>query len=594
MLGSGGMGTVYLARSPDLPRFEAIKVLSAELSRDPDFRARFVREADVAAGLDHPNVVSIYRRGEFEGQLWIAMQFVDGTDADGALQDGAMTPVRAVHVVTEVAKALDYAHSRGVVHRDVKPGNFLLSGPVGPDERVLLGDFGIARALDDAKLTATGSFMATVSYAAPEVLAGERFDGRADQYSLGCTLFRLLSGEPPFASPNGMAAVLASHLTAPPPRISDRVPGLSTRMDAVIARAMAKNPGARFDSAREFAAAAAQALRDEDTTVALRPVPGAAVAAYVPEAPAPTMGATQAWQQRGGPVTYPPSGPASGPVPMPGPGPFLPAPPGRGHFPGSPPGHFPGPFAPPPRPRRRRWIAVAVALVVLVAAGVGATFMMRSQDRPAPTSASGSTASAAATAPSLSASTLPSLLLPSRQVAELVGAPSMVVTQNLAQVADDSAAESVFGKDADCVGALLPAQHRAYAKSGWNAARRQDLTDGNEPALYMVAQAVITFQNATVAKKVLADQISMWSSCSGRTMAAALPGKPLQHTTFGPLTNTEGVVSMTQIKEDINGWRCQRAMTARDNVIVDVSACRADATNQGIDVLNAILAKFPK
>src|SRR5581483_3019241 len=180
VLGAGGMGTVYLARNPDLPRFEAIKVLSAELSRDADFRARFVREADVAAGLDHPNVVSIYRRGEFEGQLWIAMQFVDCTDADEALRAGAMTPARAVHVVSEVAKALDYAHERHVVHRDVKPGNFLLSGPVGPEERVLLGDFGIARALDDAKLTATGSFMATVSYAAPEVLAGEPFDGRAD------------------------------------------------------------------------------------------------------------------------------------------------------------------------------------------------------------------------------------------------------------------------------------------------------------------------------------------------------------------------------------------------------------------------------
>ena len=156
-LGAGGMGSVYLASHPTLPRYDALKVLSRELSRDPDFRTRFIREADVAASLDHPQIVAVYNRGETDdGQLWIAMQFVDGTDADAALREGTMTPARAVHIVTEVAKALDFAHSRNVVHRDVKPANFLLSGPAGPDERVLLGDFGIARALDDVGLTATG------------------------------------------------------------------------------------------------------------------------------------------------------------------------------------------------------------------------------------------------------------------------------------------------------------------------------------------------------------------------------------------------------------------------------------------------------
>lgn len=129
-LGAGGMGAVYLAHDPHLPRLDALKVLSADLSRDPDFRARFVREANVTSKLDHPNIVSIYNRGETEdGQLWIAMQFVEGTDADAALRAGTMTPVRAVHVVTEVAKALDHAHHRNVVHRDIKPANFLLSGP---------------------------------------------------------------------------------------------------------------------------------------------------------------------------------------------------------------------------------------------------------------------------------------------------------------------------------------------------------------------------------------------------------------------------------------------------------------------------------
>jgi eukaryotic-like serine/threonine-protein kinase len=197
-LGSGGMGTVYLAANPNLPRYDALKVLSAQLSGNPDFRARFVREADLAARLDHPNIVSIYDRGQTdEGQLWIAMQFVDGTDADKAVRSGTMSPARAVHILGQAARALDYAHQNGVVHRDIKPANLLLSGLPGADERVLLGDFGIARALGDAGLTVTGSLLATLPYAAPEVLAGGLADARADLYSLGCTLFRMLTGQEP-------------------------------------------------------------------------------------------------------------------------------------------------------------------------------------------------------------------------------------------------------------------------------------------------------------------------------------------------------------------------------------------------------------
>jgi serine/threonine-protein kinase len=200
------MGAVYLASDPVLPRQIALKVLSAELSRDPDFRARFIREADTAAALEHPHIVSVYSRGQTDdGQLWIAMQFVDGTDAEAALHDGTMTPHRAVHIITQVARALDFAHANHVIHRDIKPGNFLLSGAVGPDERVLLGDFGIARALDDVGLTATGAVLATVGYAAPEVLSNAPIDGRVDIYSLGCTLYRLLTGNTPFPATNGPA-----------------------------------------------------------------------------------------------------------------------------------------------------------------------------------------------------------------------------------------------------------------------------------------------------------------------------------------------------------------------------------------------------
>ncbi|MGB6209899.1 serine/threonine-protein kinase, partial [Mycobacterium sp.] len=265
VLGSGGMGTVYLAANPVLPRRDALKVLSSELSQDPQFRARFLREADLAATLDHPNVVTVYTRGETdEGQLWIAMQYVAGSDANKELDEGRMTASRAGHIVSEVAKALDYAHRRKLIHRDVKPANFLLAPD---DERIFLADFGIARALDDSVgLTATGTVMATVAYAAPELLGAGQVDARADIYALGCSLYRLLTGRPPFASSGGMAAVMAAHLSQPPPRVTDRAKDLPQAIDHVVAKAMAKNPADRYQSAGEFAAAAVAAL-EEGVTV---------------------------------------------------------------------------------------------------------------------------------------------------------------------------------------------------------------------------------------------------------------------------------------------------------------------------------------
>lgn len=157
---------------------DAIKVLSGELSSNHEFRGRFEREANLAAGLDHPNIVSVYNRGEEHGQLWIAMQYVDGTDASAELarDPHSMTPLRALRIVTEVGKGLDYAHRRGLLHRDVKPANFLLSTPEDDDEeRVLLTDFGVAKSADDAtELTQTGSFVATIAYAPPEQLKAWR------------------------------------------------------------------------------------------------------------------------------------------------------------------------------------------------------------------------------------------------------------------------------------------------------------------------------------------------------------------------------------------------------------------------------------
>lgn len=260
VLGTGGMGTVYLAQSPTLPRREAVKVLSPQHCEDPAARARLVREAEIASMLDHPNIVSIYGRGETDGQLWIAMQFVDGTDAETALRAGTMTPRRASHIVTEVAKALDYAHRRNVVHADVKPANLLLSG-AGDQEKVLLSDFGVARLIDDAEHAPDNAFTTTLAYSPPEAITGGPVDGRSDLYSLGATLFRLLTGRQPFAHAQGDAATIRAHLDEQPPKVSDHVWWASADLDQVIAKALAKDPQQRFASAGEFAAAAAEAVR---------------------------------------------------------------------------------------------------------------------------------------------------------------------------------------------------------------------------------------------------------------------------------------------------------------------------------------------
>ena len=566
VLGAGGMGVVYLARNPELPRSDALKVLSAELSRDADFRARFVREADVAAVLDHPNIVAVHRRGDWQGQLWIAMQFVDGTDADEALRAGAMTPARAVHLIGEVGKALDYAHQRQVVHRDVKPGNILLSGPVGDEERVLLGDFGLARALDDVGLTATGSVMATLSFVAPEVLAGHPFDGRADVYSLGCTLFRLLTGKTPFSAANGMAAVVAAHLHAPPPKVTDEVPWLSAHLDAVIATALAKDPAQRFASARALGVAAGDALADRTVprTAPWQPIPSAQVDSYPPVS---QPGAPPWWQHSGA------TGTAMAPAPS------------SDRWSAPPTGHA---AAGPPRRRRRWWIAAALATSVVAVAASITTVALTARSHP-PTTGPTPSAPASATPPPVRVSALPAMLLPPEQAAGIVGSAKMVVYDTESLPYDSVALIS----EPQCVGVWMPAEHAAYANTGWTAVQVQRLHDDNDkPFGHEVIQAVIAFPSAAVAEKALADQTTQWSSCAGRSFTVG-QNDQRQHRTFGPLTNTAGTLAITHTLEGTLHLGCQHALAVRNNLAIDVAACRIDATNQGIDVLNAIAGKIP-
>ncbi|KUI08822.1 serine/threonine protein kinase [Mycolicibacterium acapulense] len=272
LLGSGGMGEVYLADHPRLPRRDALKVLPASVSADDEYRRRFQREADIAATLWHPHIVGIHDRGEADGQIWISMDYVDGTDAAQLLKEhhpNGMPPREVAAIVAAIADALDYAHQGGLLHRDVKPANILLTRPEADDRRILLADFGIARWADDVSgLTATNMTVGTVSYAAPEQLMGETLDGRADQYALAATAFHLLTGSPPFRNSNP-AVVISQHLSAAPPAIGSHRPDLAN-LDPVLAKALSKNPKERFERCADFARALSHHLgvdsADPDST----------------------------------------------------------------------------------------------------------------------------------------------------------------------------------------------------------------------------------------------------------------------------------------------------------------------------------------
>ncbi len=258
-LGAGGMGEVYLAQHPRLPRRDALKVLSASVCSESEYRKRFNREADIAATLWHPHIVEVHDRGDVDGQLWLSMDYVEGTDAGRLLAErypDGMPPDEVVRIMTAVADALDYAHQRGLLHRDVKPANILMANPGTADERIMLADFGISRWLGEpSTLTGTNMTVGTVAYAAPEQLKGEDIDGRADQYALAATAFQLLTGTPPFQHSNP-AVVISKHLTADPPKIGSRRPELSG-LGPVFEKALAKSPGDRYNQCIDFARALA-------------------------------------------------------------------------------------------------------------------------------------------------------------------------------------------------------------------------------------------------------------------------------------------------------------------------------------------------
>ena len=265
LLGVGGMSVVYLAEDLRLKRKVALKLLASSLADDESFRERFLHESELAASIDHPNIVPIYEAGATEELLYIAMRYVEGRDLKERLRVGRLDPADAIGVVAQVASALDAAHARGLVHRDVKPSNVLLDTGARPDgsDHVYLADFGITRRVSEERGTGEdGNLMGTPDYVAPEQIAGGDVDGRADVYSLGCLLYECLVGQPPFRRDSELAVVFA-HLEAEPPVASDVRPEVPAALDPVIARALAKEPERRYPSCRELARAALDVAVDE-------------------------------------------------------------------------------------------------------------------------------------------------------------------------------------------------------------------------------------------------------------------------------------------------------------------------------------------
>nr|MDP9342994.1 serine/threonine-protein kinase [Actinomycetota bacterium] len=258
----GAMGAVYLAEHTRLGKHVALKVMGQRLFRNQVARQRFVDESRTVASLDHPNIIPVFDADEIGDELFIAMRYVDGEDLGRLLdREGALDPERAINIVAQVGSALDAAHSRGLIHRDVKPGNILIASArdSAGAGHAFLCDFGITKNLASSGLTATGQTLGTPNYMAPEQFKGQPVDGRTDLYALGCVLYECLTGTPPYPGDTFETVMYGHLMTAPPPPTAHQ-PALPPGLDAVVAKAMAKDPADRYATCAELVAAARAAL----------------------------------------------------------------------------------------------------------------------------------------------------------------------------------------------------------------------------------------------------------------------------------------------------------------------------------------------
>jgi serine/threonine-protein kinase len=382
VVGHGGMATVYVAEDPNLARQVALKVVRQELADDEDFLVRFQQEARIAASLEHPHIVPIYLHGEREdGTLFLVQRLIKGPDLGRMLMGGPLRFEKVATVITQLAQALDFAHRRGLVHRDVKPANVLV--PDGNLSHVYLADFGLARPVAQLGLTRTGVSIGTPRYMAPEQVLNEPVSAQTDVYALGCLAYECLTGHPVFHEMTNEEALRNAQLNRMPNPASMDRSDLPSTVDQVLTIAMAKSPSARFATAGRFAEVLRFAL-GEDTTIEPSPAAGRGQFPYEPQASDPAL-------HPSGPGAQPPSpSQPSGSQPPP---PWGPPPPGGGSGPPPTPGR---------QPAGRRGLAKVLVPVAAVAALVLAFVLgglLRNSDKPA-TAVAGATS----TSPSVSSS----------------------------------------------------------------------------------------------------------------------------------------------------------------------------------------------
>jgi hypothetical protein len=284
--GRGGMGVVYRATDVNLDRLVALKLISDELARDDSFRDRFKRESRLAASIRHPNVITVFGAGEEDGNLFIAMDYIEGTDLKALIASrGVLEPLAAARIAWQVGMALDAAHAKALVHRDVKPANVLITNE-GGEQHAYLTDFGLTKNVgSESGMTKTGVVVGTIDYMAPEQVAGGPVDGRADIYSLGCVLWESLTGRLPFQRDSAVAKMYA-HMHEPAPSLAEAMPGLPAELGAVVARAMAKPPEERYLSAGDLGEAALAAAEGRPIALSERSVAiGAAAPGHATAAP---------------------------------------------------------------------------------------------------------------------------------------------------------------------------------------------------------------------------------------------------------------------------------------------------------------------
>lgn len=562
-LGAGGMGEVYLAQHPRLPRRrDALKLLGRDISADRNFRDRFMREADLASTLSHQHIVGVHDRGEDQGRLWIAMEYIDGEDAGQLLRrryPSGMPADLVAAIVSAVGSALDYAHGKGLLHRDVKPANILLSEPEdAAQRRILLTDFGIARALDDVSdLTPTNTTLGTVAYSAPEQLMGQELDGRADQYALAATAYHLLTGTTIFPASNA-AVIIGHHLSAEPPALSATRPELAA-LDPVLGAALAKDRESRFGSCTDFARAfAEQAL-------------GASPPPAAPTAPAP--------------ITSEPQRPKPSVPKLAG----KPAPRRAVTQPGA---------------MKRNWKAPAAVAALSVLAGLisYAAFFLKADGSdesassisapPAPTASTvtvtptPTTLPNSPTQPPSSSKDLDRLLLSDAQLSRLVGL----------RVSEDPAARGGVGSMAldsssygtadhsgqvtprSCVGVVFTGEYDVYSVANIDQIKTQtfgSLYGGSAGSPYLLQQTAAVFPSSAEAAAFFEHSQAQWEACAANEVDATLGYENSASYVLGDVQRYGNLMTVSMATNGgLNGPRaCQQAMGLRSNVIIETRAC---------------------